>query len=63
MTSSKYISDYFEKCVTLLDIPKKISNWIMVDLLKLVKEQEEFTFPIKEENLTTISSAARLKTI
>lgn len=63
LTTSKYISDYFEKCVTLLDIPKKISNWIMVDLLKLVKEQEEFTFPIKEENLTTIIKMVEEKTI
>lgn len=54
LTSSKYVSDYFENCVKKLDMPKKISNWIMVDLLKLVKEQEEFVFPINEEDLVEI---------
>lgn len=54
LTSTKYISDYFEKCVSFFDCPKKISNWIMVDLLKLVKEQEEVVFPIDEKSLTEI---------
>ena len=56
LTSSKYISNYFEKCVNLLNLPKKISNWIMVDLFKIVKEQEteEIIFPITEEDLTEI---------
>ena len=56
LTSSKYISDYFEKCVKLLNLPKKISNWIMVDLFKIVKEQnkEELIFPLSEENFTEI---------
>ena len=54
LTSTKYISDYFEKCVSFFDCPKKISNWIMVDLLKLVKEQEEVVFPIDEKSLAEI---------
>ncbi len=54
LTSSKYISDYFEKCLTIYNNPKKISNWIMVDLLKLVKGQEEFVFPIREEDLCEV---------
>ena len=54
LTSSKYVSDYFEECVRLYNLPQKISNWIMVDLLKLVKEQEEFVFPISEQHLVEI---------
>ena len=54
LTSSKYVSDYFENCVALYSEPKKISNWIMVELLKIVKDQEEFVFPISEKDLTTI---------
>lgn len=54
LTTSKYISDYYENCVKLYNNPKKLSNWIMVDLLKLVKDQEEFVFPVSEEHLTTI---------
>lgn len=54
LTTSKYVSDYYENCVKLYNNPKKLSNWIMVDLLKLVKDQEEFVFPVSEEHLTTI---------
>lgn len=54
LTTSKYISDYFETCVKEYNAPKKISNWIMVDLLKLVKEQEEFKFPVSTVNLCQI---------
>ncbi|MBP3619352.1 MAG: Asp-tRNA(Asn)/Glu-tRNA(Gln) amidotransferase subunit GatB [Clostridia bacterium] len=63
LTSSKYVSDYFEKCVKLFTVPKKISNWIMVDLLKLVKEQEEFSFPISEEDFVEIIKMVEEKTI
>ena len=54
LTNSKYVSDYFETCVNLYNEPKKISNWIMVELLKIVKDQEEFAFPISEKDLTYI---------
>lgn len=63
LTSSKYISDYFDTCVKEFNAPKKISNWIMVDLLKLVKEQEEFVFPISAEDLTEIIKMVEEKTI
>lgn len=63
LTSSKYLADYFENCVKNFNAPKKISNWIMVDLLKLVKEQEELTFPISEQNLTAIIKMVEEKTI
>ena len=63
LTSSKYIADYFEKAVSLYAVPKKISNWIMVDLLKLVKEQEEFVFPISEEYLVEIIKMVEEKVI
>lgn len=54
LTSEKYVSDYFEKCVSLYSSPKKISNWILTDLLRLVKDQEQFVFPIDEQKLTQI---------
>ncbi|MBO5395022.1 MAG: Asp-tRNA(Asn)/Glu-tRNA(Gln) amidotransferase subunit GatB [Clostridia bacterium] len=63
LTTSKYISDYFEECTKLLNSPKKISNWIMVDLLKLVKEQEEFVFPISAQHLVEIIKMVEEKTI
>lgn len=63
LTSSKYISDYFETCLKTFDSPKKISNWIMVDLLKLVKEGEEFVFPISEQDLACIIKMVEEKQI
>ena len=57
LTTTKYFSDYFEKCVSLFNNPKKISNWIMVDMLKLVKDQkdqDEIVFPVSPEHLTEI---------
>ena len=63
LTTSKYISDYYENCVKLYNNPKKLSNWIMVDLLKLVKDQEEFVFPVSEEHLTTIVKMVEDKVI
>ncbi len=58
LTTTKYISDYFETCVSLYNNPKKISNWIMVELFKLVKnqdkDQDEIVFPITEQRLVAI---------
>ncbi len=54
LTSSKYISDYFENCVKIYNNPKKISNWIVTDVLRIVKDGEDLTFPINEKDLTTI---------
>ena len=53
LTASKYVADYFEKCVELLNMPKKISNWIMVDVFKLVNRDNP-EFPISEKDLTAI---------
>ncbi len=40
LTSSRGIADYFETCVSLFPQPKTVSNWIMVELLRLLKEDE-----------------------
>ena len=54
LTINKYISDYFEDCVRNYYNPKKISNWIMVDILKLVNLNEGEQFPISSEYLSKI---------
>ncbi len=38
LISEKFISDYFEKCVSIYNQPKALSNWIMTDLLKILKD-------------------------
>lgn len=40
LTSEKFISNYFDNCLAIYDNPKEISNWIMVELLKKLKETE-----------------------
>ena len=48
LTSEKYISDFFDACVSLYDSPKKICNWIITDLFKLASEgQKEFAISAK----------------
>ncbi|UCC66173.1 MAG: Asp-tRNA(Asn)/Glu-tRNA(Gln) amidotransferase subunit GatB [Deltaproteobacteria bacterium] len=40
ITSSKALADYYEECVRLFPEPKQVSNWIMGDLLRLLKEDD-----------------------
>jgi len=63
LTLNKYISDYFEECVSYYFNPKKISNWIMVDLLKFVNLNDGDTFPISAKNLAKIIKMVEEKVI
>lgn len=38
LTAEKAVADYFEKCAGLAGDPKKVSNWIMGDLMKHLNE-------------------------
>ncbi len=40
LISEKFISDYFDACQKEYNNPKAFANWIMTDLLKLVKSNE-----------------------
>ncbi len=56
LISEKFISDYFDNCVKLYNVPKTLSNWIMTDLLKILKDGAYQTLNdiISEEYLCTI---------
>ncbi len=54
LTSSKYVSDYFENCINYYNMPKKISNWIITELFRYSSEGNNIKFPISEKDLTTI---------
>jgi aspartyl-tRNA(Asn)/glutamyl-tRNA(Gln) amidotransferase subunit B len=41
ITASKALADYYEECVRLFPEPKQVSNWIMGDLLRLLKEADK----------------------
>ncbi len=40
ITSSKALADYYEECVKIFPEPKQVSNWIMSELLRLLKEDD-----------------------
>lgn len=40
ITGSKHMADIFEATVALCGQPKKVSNWLMVETLRLLKEKE-----------------------
>lgn len=40
VTSSKHLADLFEATVAICNQPKEVSNWLMVEAMRLLKEQE-----------------------
>jgi aspartyl-tRNA(Asn)/glutamyl-tRNA(Gln) amidotransferase subunit B len=56
LTTSKALADYFETCVKLFDKPKIISNWIMGDLLRELKndDKEIDDCPVNPERLADL---------
>ena len=54
LVSDKYVSDYFDECIKIYNNPKKISNWILTELLRRVKESGENKFAISEKELASI---------
>ncbi|MBO5293447.1 MAG: Asp-tRNA(Asn)/Glu-tRNA(Gln) amidotransferase subunit GatB [Lachnospiraceae bacterium] len=40
LTGTKHMADLFEQTVALCGQPKKVSNWLMVETMRLLKEQE-----------------------
>ncbi|MGN0435187.1 MAG: Asp-tRNA(Asn)/Glu-tRNA(Gln) amidotransferase subunit GatB [Wujia sp.] len=40
LTNSKHLADIFEEAIALGAAPKKVSNWLMVETMRLMKEHE-----------------------
>jgi len=40
LTESRDIADYFEECVKFFPKPKMVSNWIMTDFMRLLKQEK-----------------------
>ncbi len=38
LTQTKALADYFERCVALYPAPKDVSNWIITEVLRVLKE-------------------------
>ena len=41
ITASKHMADIFEAATRICGKPKKVSNWLMVETMRLMKEQEQ----------------------
>ena len=65
ITESKYLADFFEDCEKQCQLPKKVSNWLMGETMRLLKEKEmEQLSAVTELNNAAISNIApRLRMI
>lgn len=54
LTTSKAIAGYFENCIKLYNQAKIVSNWVMGDVLRILKDENSVIekFPITPEMLT-----------
>lgn len=65
ITDSKHMADLFEETVALGAQPKKVSNWLMVETLRILKEREMDAEDIvfSPEHLTALISLVDQKAI
>lgn len=65
ITGSKHMADLFEETVELGVQPKKVSNWLMVETLRLLKEKEMDPENIRfsPEHLASLITLVESKTI
>ena len=56
LLSEKFISDYFDRVNSIVNKPKQVSNWIMVNVLKTFKEKfcETLEEVISSDNLAEV---------
>ncbi len=61
LTSSKALANYFEECVRIHPQPKTVSNWIMVELIRELKREEQDIeqSPVSPENLAALLDLIR----
>jgi aspartyl-tRNA(Asn)/glutamyl-tRNA(Gln) amidotransferase subunit B len=65
LTSSKAMASFFEKCVELGGKPKDISNWMMGEIMRTLKEQETEIEDVKfaPEHLVALTQLVEKGTI
>jgi aspartyl-tRNA(Asn)/glutamyl-tRNA(Gln) amidotransferase subunit B len=55
LTASKEIADYFEECLKYYDNPKSISNWIMTEVMREMKDEgESGEMPVSPRDLSEL---------
>ena len=65
LTNSKHLADLFEETVAICGKPKKVSNWLMVENMRLLKEHEMEPEDIRfsPEHLAALVNLADVGTI
>lgn len=57
LTASKDVADYFEDCLRFFNKPKVVSNWIMTEVLRELKSEEDIKdFAINSQKLSELLS-------
>jgi aspartyl-tRNA(Asn)/glutamyl-tRNA(Gln) amidotransferase subunit B len=59
LTEERLIAEYFEAVVKLYQHPKDVSNWMMSELLRLLKEQRSLEIPMKPEHFAQVLQMVR----
>ncbi len=56
ITASKHMGDFFEEVSSLTNLPKKVSNWLMTETLRLQKEKdmEQDDIPFSAAHLASL---------
>jgi aspartyl-tRNA(Asn)/glutamyl-tRNA(Gln) amidotransferase subunit B len=63
LTQSKALADYFERCAALLPAPKDISNWIMTEVLRVMKVDTAGIMKVTPEMLVELIGMVRNSTV
>ena len=65
LTGSKHLADVFEQTVAICGKPKEVSNWLMTEAMRLLKEQEQEPEDMKfsPKNLAKLISLVEKKVI
>lgn len=65
LTASKELANYYEECVRLFNQPKVVSNWVMGELLRLLKEDNRDVkdCPVKPDNLVKLMKMVDANTV
>jgi len=63
LTESKELADYFEAAVAVFDAPKKVSNWMMTELLRELKGADISDCRVRPEQLGSLLTMVEAGTI
>ena len=65
LTASKELANYYEECVKLFNQPKVVSNWVMGELLRLLKEDNRDVkdCPVKPGNMVKLIKMVDVGTV